>query len=73
MITDMQTQMSSVNELREMTDRTSPFFDHLSTVSEATPALAWVTLDTKPADFIVEMAGAGQFFGDRVIKSHRET
>ena len=57
----MQTQMSSVNELRE-NNRGSNLFNHISMVSEAVPALAWVTLDTKPAAFIVEMAGAGQFF-----------
>ena len=68
----MQTQMSSVNELRE-SNRGSPFFSHISTVSEAIPALAWVTLDTKPAAFIVEMAGAGQFYGNRVIKECKET
>ena len=68
----MQTQMSVVGEIRE-SNRGDTHFNHLSMVSEAVPALAWVTLDTKPADFVVEMAGAGQFFGNRVIKDYKET
>lgn len=71
LIKDMQSQMGAVNELRE-SNRASPFHNHLSMVSEAVPALAWVTLDTKPADFVTEMANAGQFYGNRVIKEYKE-
>ncbi|KAK6346818.1 hypothetical protein TWF696_006926 [Orbilia brochopaga] len=71
LIKDMQAQMSSVYEHREA-NRASPYFNALSTVSEAVPALAWVTLDTKPAEFVAEMANAGQFYGNRVIKEYKD-
>ncbi|KAJ6256993.1 hypothetical protein Dda_7876 [Drechslerella dactyloides] len=71
LIKDMQGHMNSVNEHREA-NRASPLYNALSTVSEAVPALAWVTLDTKPAEFVAEMANAGQFYGNRVIKEHKE-
>ncbi|KAK6343371.1 hypothetical protein TWF730_010962 [Orbilia blumenaviensis] len=71
LIKDMQSYMNSVNEHREA-HRTGPLQSHLSMVSEAVPALAWVTLDTKPADFVTEMANAGQFYGNRVMKEYKE-
>ncbi|KAF3937310.1 hypothetical protein ABW19_dt0202195 [Dactylella cylindrospora] len=71
LIKDMQSQMGAVNELRE-SNRASPLYNHLSMVSEAVPALAWVTLDTKPAEFVAEMSNAGQFYGNRVIKEYKE-
>ncbi|KAF3904866.1 hypothetical protein ABW20_dc0106568 [Dactylellina cionopaga] len=71
LIKDMQSYMSFVNEHRD-TNRSSPLLNHLSMVSEAVPALAWVTLDTKPAEFVSEMANAGQFYGNRVIKEYKE-
>ncbi|EPS45295.1 hypothetical protein H072_695 [Dactylellina haptotyla CBS 200.50] len=71
LIKDMQAHMTSVNEHRE-SKRASPLHNHLSMVSEAVPALAWVTLDTKPAEFVAEMANAGQFYGNRVIKEYKE-
>lgn len=71
LIKDMQSYMNSVNEHREA-HRAGTLQNHLSMVSEAVPALAWVTLDTKPAEFVTEMANAGQFYGNRVIKEYKE-
>ncbi|KAF3184078.1 hypothetical protein TWF751_000082 [Orbilia oligospora] len=71
LIKDMQSYMNSVNEHREA-HRAGTLQSHLSMVSEAVPALAWVTLDTKPAEFVTEMANAGQFYGNRVIKEYKE-
>lgn len=66
----MQKEMMGVTELRE-NSRASPFFDHLSVVSEGIPAVAWVTVDD-PQAFVGEMSDASQFFGNRVINSNKE-
>jgi len=63
--------MGAVNELRT-SNRASPLVNHLSMVSEAIPALAWVTLDLKPADFVSEMSNAGQFYGNKVLMEYKE-
>ncbi|RPA85905.1 hypothetical protein BJ508DRAFT_411535 [Ascobolus immersus RN42] len=66
----MQKEMMGVTELRE-NSRASPFYNHLSVVSEGIPAVAWVTVDD-PSSFVGEMADAAQFFGDRVINQNKD-
>ena len=41
MLTPTSEEIGKVQKVRE-TKRTSPFFNHLSAVSEAIPALGWV-------------------------------
>ena len=52
--------------------RRSDFFNHLSALSEAVPALGWVTVSPAPAPFILEMNHAGQFYTNRVLKDWKE-
>eukprot|EP01135_Chromosphaera_perkinsii_P005047 Nk52_evm24s311 gene=Nk52_evmTU24s311 len=54
-------------------NRTSKCFNHLSTVSDGMPALGWVTVSPKPAPYVEEFVNATQFYGNRVIKDHRDT
>lgn len=67
----MQVEMTKVSNIRE-NNRASPLFNHLSTVSEGIPGLAWVTYDAKPAKFVNEMVGAARFYGDRVLREYKE-
>ncbi|XP_046560993.1 adenylyl cyclase-associated protein 1-like [Haliotis rubra] len=53
-------------------NRTSPFFNHLSTVSESVSALGWVSVSPAPGPFVKEMSDAGMFFGNRVLKEFKE-
>ena len=50
----------------------SDYFNHLSALSEAIPALGWVTVSPAPAPFILEMNHAGQFYTNRVLKDWKE-
>lgn len=70
-LTELQRQMGSVGDIRE-TNRPSPFFNHLSAVSEGIRALGWITVEFKPADYIEEAYGSSQFFGNRVLKEYKE-
>lgn len=53
-------------------NRASPFFNHLSAISESVPALGWVTMKPAPAPYIKEMNDAGQFYTNRVLKDWKE-
>jgi len=53
-------------------NRQSPFFNHLSTVSEGLPALGWVAVEPKPFPFVGEMRDAAQFYANRVIKEYKD-
>lgn len=70
LMTDLHRYTSTVDELREG-NRSSPFFTHLSTVTEGIVALGWI-VERKPADFIKETLGGAQYYGNKVLKEYKE-
>ncbi|XP_002020668.2 adenylyl cyclase-associated protein 1 [Drosophila persimilis] len=65
------TQISAIQDYREK-HRTSPFFNHLSAISESIPALGWVCVEKTPGPYVKEMNDAGQFYTNRVLKEWKE-
>lgn len=64
-------QINNIQTFREK-HRTSPFFNHLSAVSESIPALGWVCVSPTPGPHVKEMNDAGQFYTNRVLKDWKE-
>ncbi|KAM3967900.1 adenylyl cyclase-associated protein 1 [Aphomia sociella] len=64
-------QISAIQQFREK-NRASPFFNHLSAISESIPALGWVAVSATPAPYVKEMNDAGQFYTNRVLKEWKE-
>ncbi|XP_026759353.2 adenylyl cyclase-associated protein 1 isoform X2 [Galleria mellonella] len=64
-------QISAIQQFREK-NRASPFFNHLSAISESIPALGWVAVAPTPAPYVKEMNDAGQFYTNRVLKEWKE-
>ncbi|XP_018361786.1 PREDICTED: uncharacterized protein LOC108760373 isoform X1 [Trachymyrmex cornetzi] len=67
----MSAQIQQIQEFREK-NRGSPFFNHLSAISESIPALGWVAVSPTPAPYVKEMNDAGQFYTNRVLKDWKE-
>lgn len=65
----MQKEVTAVGEIRE-SNRPSPLWNHLSTVSEGIPALAWV-IYPKPVDRVKEAYDGAQYWGNRVMNEFR--
>ncbi|KAI0483157.1 adenylyl cyclase-associated protein [Xylariaceae sp. FL0804] len=63
--------LMAVGNIKE-SNRGSPVFHHLSAVAEGIMVLAWVTVDTKPYKHVEESLGSAQFFGNRVLKEHKD-
>jgi len=63
--------IGQIQEYRERMRRCD-YFNHLSALSEAIPALGWVTVNPAPAPFVLEMNHAGQFYTNRVLKDWKE-
>jgi len=61
-----------VSEYRQ-NKRSSMQFNHLSEVSEAIGAFGWVMVPTRPVDYMAEMIGAADFYGNRVLKDYKDT
>ncbi|TKA69068.1 hypothetical protein B0A49_05945 [Cryomyces minteri] len=70
-ISDIQQELMAVNDFREK-NRASPLKDHLAMVGEGSSALGWVTVDSKPADFVAETLGGAQLYGNRVLKAYKD-
>lgn len=71
LFTPMSAQIQQIQEFREK-NRGSPFFNHLSAISESIPALGWVAVSPTPAPYVKEMNDAGQFYTNRVLKDWKE-
>ncbi|KAI0023068.1 adenylate cyclase associated N terminal-domain-containing protein [Xylariomycetidae sp. FL0641] len=63
--------LMSVGSIKE-SNRGSPVFSQLSAVAEGIMVLAWVTVDTRPYKHVEESLGSAQFFGNRVLKEHKD-
>ncbi|KAI1102164.1 adenylate cyclase associated N terminal-domain-containing protein [Jackrogersella minutella] len=63
--------LMAVGSIKE-SNRGSLVFSHLSAVSEGIMVLAWVTVDNKPFKHVEESLGSAQFFGNRVLKEHKD-
>ncbi|KAL4934585.1 adenylate cyclase-binding protein [Aspergillus undulatus] len=70
LMTELHTASDTINNIRE-SNRTSPLVDHLSAVAEGIVALGWF-FDPKPADFVAEMLGGIQYYGNKVLKEYKE-
>ena len=76
--TDMQAllkptsdKIAEIQSFRE-SNRRSNYFNHLSALSESIPALGWVAVAPAPSPYVKEMADAGQFYTNRVLKDWKE-
>ncbi len=76
--TAFATSLTPINKFIEVIiaakdkNRTSKYFNHLSTIAEGIPALGWVCTE-KPVPFINDYKDASQFYANRVIKEYRTT
>lgn len=70
-LTELQHEMGAVSDIREA-NRASPLFNHLTTVTEGIQALAWITIDPKPATYISDTIPSAQFYGDRILVSYKD-
>ncbi|KAL4795654.1 adenylate cyclase associated N terminal-domain-containing protein [Aspergillus venezuelensis] len=70
LMTELHTASDAINNIRE-SNRASPLVDHLSAVAEGIVALGWF-FDPKPADFVGEMLGGIQYYGNKVLKEYKE-
>ncbi|MCJ1359613.1 MAG: hypothetical protein MMC33_009615 [Icmadophila ericetorum] len=67
---ELQETMGAVSELREL-NRESPTIPYLTTVAEGIPMLGWITIEPKPADYVGETLSGAQYYGNRILKEHR--
>jgi len=62
--------MAQVVELRDK-NRTSKFFNNLSTASEGIAALSWVVVTPTPGPHVADMRAGSEFYSNRILKDFR--
>ncbi|KAF2401986.1 hypothetical protein EJ06DRAFT_529125 [Trichodelitschia bisporula] len=67
----LQQGIISVDKIRDQ-NKQSPVKDHLMLVAESVDALAWVTIDHKPAEYFAELFGGAQMFGNKILKGNKD-
>ncbi|KAK9591638.1 suppressor of rasval19 [Aspergillus fumigatus] len=70
LMTALHNASDTINNIRE-SNRASPLFNHLSAVAEGIVALGWF-FEPKPADFVSEIVGGIQYYGNKVLKEYKE-
>ncbi|XP_050526087.1 adenylyl cyclase-associated protein 1 [Daktulosphaira vitifoliae] len=70
----LQPTSSKIQEIQTLRERSrgSPYFNHLSAISESIPALGWVAVAPAPAPYVKESNDTGQFYTNRVLKDWKE-
>ena len=68
---DIQQEMTRVDIVREK-NRASPQKDHLAMVADGVSALAWITIEPKPAEYVAELFGGAQMYGNKVLKEYKD-
>lgn len=63
--------IQEIMELRE-SKRQSPFFNHLSTISESIPGFGWVSVSPTPGPYVKEFIDAGMFYSNRILKEFKD-
>ncbi|KAF2010406.1 hypothetical protein BU24DRAFT_427532 [Aaosphaeria arxii CBS 175.79] len=70
---DLQAAMEKVDEVRQ-NNREASLRDPLTMVTDGVGALGWVTVEgsPKPHEYIKELFGGAQIFGNKVLKEYRD-
>lgn len=71
LLTDLQQDMGSVGDIRD-SHRGSPMKEHFAMVGEGIAALQWLVMEGKPADYVAEVTGGAQMYGNRILKNFKE-
>ncbi|XP_067935695.1 adenylyl cyclase-associated protein 1-like isoform X2 [Watersipora subatra] len=64
-------KITAIVDIKEK-NRRSELFNHLAALGEGVAALAWVTVEPTPAPYVKEMADAGMFYVNRVLKEYKD-
>lgn len=46
--------------------------EHFAMVGEGIAALQWLVMEGKPADYVSEVTGGAQMYGNRILKTNKE-
>lgn len=63
--------MVAINDLQDK-NKNIQLKNHMSLVADATQALTWIAIDNKPADYLGELFGGAQIWGDKILRAYKD-
>ncbi|XP_054717876.1 adenylyl cyclase-associated protein 2-like [Uloborus diversus] len=73
MVAPLSSIIQEIQKYREDNRKDQSVFNHLSTISESIVALSWISVKPAPTQFVRDMKDSGEYFGNRVLTSHKGT
>eukprot|EP00732_Lithocolla_globosa_P003357 Lithocolla_globosa_v1_NODE_2649_length_1920_cov_123.360858.p1 type:complete len:577 gc:universal NODE_2649_length_1920_cov_123.360858:1870-140(-) len=73
LLTDTSTNLGATQAYRDEHRKSRNLDNHFATLSESIPALGWVMVPDKPAPYVGDMKGAGEFFSNRILKEFKQS
>lgn len=70
LLSDLQQDMGAVVDIKD-SNRGSEMKEHLAMVGEGMGVFQWL-LESKPGDYVGEIVGGAQMYGNRVLKAYKE-
>ena len=71
LLADLQQDMSAVADIKD-SHRGSEMKEQLAMVGEGMGAFQWLVVPSKPADYVGDVIGGAQMYGNRVLKAYKE-
>ena len=71
LLSDLQQDMVSVSDVKD-NNRGSELKEHLAMVGEGMGVFQWLIWDGKPTDYVGEVTGGAQMYGNRILKAYKE-
>jgi adenylyl cyclase-associated protein len=69
---ELQETLSTVDGIK-VANRGSPLSNLLVPIADGIPMLGWVTVESKPHDYVQEFLNPAQYYGNRLITQYKET
>ena len=71
LVKDIQVYMESVDEVKQH-NRDASLRDPLTMVADGIGTLGWIMVDSKPHEYVHELFGGAQMYGNKVLKEFRD-
>jgi len=71
-LSNLQAHMTKVDDIRQ-SNRGSPAKDGLAMIADGVGTLAWVTMEPKPSDYVSELFGGAQMYGNKILNQFKDT
>ncbi|KOS21490.1 Adenylyl cyclase-associated protein [Escovopsis weberi] len=66
----MSDAVRAASELKDA-NRQDPQYNHLASVADGLIMFGWITIDDRPFAYVEDALGSAQFFGNKVLKDHK--